>query len=65
MTPLNSSNLAAYDYDPDSRMLTIRFVSGRTYAYRDVPADIADGLSTANSPGQFFNSNIKNTFAQG
>ena len=64
MKPLASSNLAAYDYDPDSRLLTIRFTSGRTYSHRDVPADIAEGLGSATSPGKYFNGEIKGIFAE-
>ena len=65
MQPLNSSNLQGYDYDPDTRLLKIRFVSGRTYSYADVPPDVADGLSSASSPGQYFNSAIKDQFRIG
>lgn len=62
MTPLNSSNLAGYDYDPASRLLKIQFTSGRTYVYEGVPQEVADGLSTASSPGQYFNSSIKHVY---
>lgn len=65
MPPLNSSNLRSYDYDAEQRQLRITFVSGRTYSYRDVPQDIADGLGSANSPGAYFNNEIKNVFAVG
>jgi hypothetical protein len=64
MTPLRSSNLAGYDYDPEKRVLTILFVSGREYAYRDVPENIVDGLGSADSPGRYFNSAIKDSYSQ-
>lgn len=64
-TPLDSSNLNAMRYDTESKLLQVRFNSGRTYAYKDVPQDVADGLASAGSPGRYFNSSIKNTFAQG
>jgi hypothetical protein len=64
MIPLASSNLAAYDYDPESRVLTIQFTSGRSYRYKDVPADVADGLGSADSPRRYFNASIKGTFAE-
>jgi lysyl-tRNA synthetase class 2 len=60
--PLDSSNLQAYRYDPETRLLQIRFMSGKSYNYNDVPQDVADGLGTASSPGQYFNSSIKNTY---
>lgn len=65
MTPLASSNLAGYEYDPDGRTLRIAFHSGRSYSYQDVPQDVVDGLSSASSPGQYFNNSIKNVFQQG
>lgn len=64
-TSLASSNLNAMRYDSASQVLQIRFTSGRTYAYQQVPQDIADGLGQANSPGQYFNSNIKGMFQEG
>lgn len=63
-TPLASSNLAAMRYDEESNLLQIRFVSGRSYDYKDVPADVADGLKQAASPGKYFNSSIKGVFAE-
>jgi hypothetical protein len=63
-TPLASSNLAACDYDEASRVLQIRFQSGRTYSYKDVPQETAEGLMQANSPGKYFNSNIRGIFSE-
>ena len=65
MPPLNSSNLRSYEYDAEQGTLLITFVSGKTYKYADVPQDVADGLGTASSPGQYFNSEIKNTYQVG
>jgi len=64
MIPLASSNLAGYEYDEASQVLTIRFQSGRTYRYGSVPSSVADGLGTADSPGRYFNSEIKNSFEE-
>ena len=63
-TPLASSNLAACRYDADTRLLQIRFRSGRSYDYADVDQATADGLTSAASPGQYFNSNIKGVFSE-
>ena len=63
MRRLASSNLAGYDYDPEKRVLTILFTSGREYSYRDVPENIADELGTASSPGKYFNSAIKDSYS--
>lgn len=64
-TPLSSSNLAACRYDAESQVLQIRFQSGRSYDYKDVDQTVVDGLTSANSPGQYFNSNIKGIFEEG
>ncbi len=65
MPALNSSNLASYDYDQDTQRLSIRFTSGRTYNYADVPQDVVDGLASASSPGVYFNSAIKDQYRVG
>jgi len=65
VTPLNSSNLRGFDYEPRSRMLKITFTSGRTYVYNDVPQDVVDGLASAESPGRYFSSSIKDTYSGG
>lgn len=64
MIPLVSSNLSGYEYDAASQVLSIRFTSGRTYRYGSVPQTVADGLGTADSPGRYFNSSIKNVFSE-
>jgi hypothetical protein len=64
-TPLASSNLSALRYDESTRVLQIRFQSGRTYSYQDVDPTVVDGLKEASSPGAFFNNNIKGIFEEG
>lgn len=61
---LNSSNLASYDYDENTQTLSIRFLSGRTYRYLDVPSSVVEGLASAASPGRYFNAAIKDQFAE-
>lgn len=63
--PLASSNLNAFRYDPETRVLSIRFNSGRSYDYADVPQETVDGLESASSPGQYFNSAIKGNYSEG
>lgn len=63
-TPLVSSNLSAMRYDEQTHLLQIRFQSGKTYDYKDVPADVADGLKQADSAGKYFNSSIKGVYAE-
>ena len=64
MTPLASSNLDAFEYDAATQRLTIRFKSGKSYSYGSVPETVAEGLKDASSPGQYFNSAIKNIYAE-
>lgn len=58
-----SSLIAEYGYEPSTSTLAVRFVSGgRTYLYRDVPPDVAEGLASADSPGAYFGANIRKVF---
>lgn len=57
-----SSALASSSYEPSSKELTITFKSGRSYTYRSVPPDVAEQLSSADSPGTFWRNEIKDTY---
>jgi len=57
--PVSSSNLEAVMYDPDSRVLSIRFQNGAEYQYNNVEPEVARGLTQAASPGRFFDRNIR------
>jgi hypothetical protein len=59
---LYSSNLVQYNYDKDSKELTIIFHGNRLYHYHDVPEDVAHGLGTAASAGHYFSTKIKGKF---
>lgn len=54
-----SSTLAAYEYDPAARVLSLRFVGGRAYRYHGASQDLVDELATAESAGRFFAQRIK------
>jgi lysyl-tRNA synthetase class 2 len=58
-----STAIKDHEYDPDLRQLTITFVTGRIYAYFDVPLDVADGLEHASSKGAYFNQYIRERYA--
>lgn len=70
MIDVESSNINAVGYDPDSRTLAIRFWKGRgdsktigdTYHYPGVPQDIYDALKDADSVGKYFHRHIRNEF---
>lgn len=61
---VSSSNLAEVGYDPDSETLEIMFQSGSIYHYYNLPAFMYERLIQANSPGTFFNANIKGQFPE-
>ena len=56
---VESSVIDAVGY---SRVLEIRFESGRVYQYYNVPEDIFEGMMQAESKGRYFNANIRGKF---
>lgn len=62
MQPVASSNLSAVEYDAETKTLYIRFHSGSTYAYSNVPESIYNGLMSAASKGSYHHTFIKNAF---
>jgi hypothetical protein len=61
MTAVQSSNLAAIDFDW-SGTLTIEFHSGGVYEYYHVPPSEYNGLMSASSHGEYFHAYIKNRY---
>lgn len=59
----NSSNLVGSRYDEAARTLTVDFRGGRRYEYSGVPMDVAGGLRTASSAGEYFARHIKGRFS--
>lgn len=59
---VNSSNLSQVRYDSDLHKLYITFKNGQTYTYAGVPAEEAESLVHASSPGRYFLENIKGTY---
>jgi hypothetical protein len=56
---VESSVIDAVGY---SRVLEIRFESGRIYQYYNVPEEIFEGMMQAESKGRYFNANIRGKF---
>jgi hypothetical protein len=56
--PVQSSLIAEIGYDPDARILEVRFRGGRSYHYFDVPPTEHAVLMRAASIGGYFNRNI-------
>lgn len=63
MTPVTSSNIKAVGYDGKTTTLRVRFNSGRTYQYKDVPHEVYTALIGAQSIGKYFLANIKDQYA--
>ncbi len=59
----SSSFVKEHNYDAATQILTIKFNNGSIYKYQDVPSDVAQGLETATSTGQYFNESIKDKYA--
>lgn len=57
--PVSSSNVDAFRYDKSERALYIQFHGNRRYKYFDIPAEMAEDLASAASPGGWFHANLK------
>lgn len=60
--PCDSSQVAAWGYDPASQTLGVKFRSGGTYHYLGVPQEVATALAAAESLGKFVGQNLRNKF---
>ena len=60
---VDSSNIEAIGYDPDTQQLHVRFVkSGETYVYYDVEEWVFQEFMQADSKGTYLNNQIKERF---
>jgi len=57
-----STVIRAFEYDPEAQTLKVTFVTGRRYAYVDVPQKVADAFTAAFSKGEYFNRAIRDHF---
>ena len=63
---VDSSNVEAIGYDPDTRELHVRFLrSGETYVYYNVEEWVFDEMMQADSKGTYLNINIKGHYDYG
>jgi hypothetical protein len=61
-TTLNSSVIREATYDDTNQQLTLIFQNGTSYVYSNVDESVFRGLTTADSAGRFFSSNISGRF---
>lgn len=57
-----STVIRSFDYLSGKRELQVQFVTGRRYAYFDVPKDEVDRLRAAGSRGRYFNHHIRDRY---
>lgn len=60
MIKVESSNINAIGYE--AGMLFVRFNNGLVYAYSNVPQEVYDGLTAAESKGRYINESVKGKF---
>lgn len=58
-----SSVVSSFSYDPDAAVLTIRYISGLVYRYKEVPENIFKEFKASGSKGRYLNFHIKGKFS--
>lgn len=62
MTPVKSSNVESCGYDTGAKALFVKFHGGNTFKYANVPQDIYENLTGAESVGKYFAAHIKGKY---
>ena len=62
MAPMPSAVIRRFMYVPDTRELTVEFVTGRRYVYSEVPAEDVEAFRSAFLKGTHFNRHIRDRF---
>ena len=57
-----STVIRDFSYNVATRQLVVTFVTGRIYAYADVPPDAHNALRASGSKGRFFNQEIRDRY---
>jgi KTSC domain len=63
MPDVDSSAIERVDYNAERCLLFVTFTGGRRYIYFDVPESAYRAFLAAPSPGQFFNTEIRDRYA--
>ena len=62
-TDTDSTMIVAYDYDPNMKVLHLRFrLSGETRSYQNIPPELAAEFIAAPSKGKFFHNRIRDEY---
>jgi len=59
MTPVESSNIKAVGYDPESQVMRVEFHSGGVYDHHKVSPEVHDAILKASSHGKHYNLHIR------
>lgn len=62
MQPVESSQIKALGYEPETQTLAVQFNNGATYQYADVPEYQWEALRSADSVGRHFAQSIKGRY---
>ena len=57
-----STVIRDFSYNVATRQLVVTFVTGRVYAYADVPPDVHNAFRASGSKGRFFNLEIRDNY---
>lgn len=57
-----SNNVHSYGYDAPTQTLDIKFLSGATYRYEGVPAEVATKMETEKSKGSYVSMAIRGKY---
>jgi KTSC domain len=57
-----STVISYFFYNAESALLTVVFVSGTVYAYKNVPEPVYQAMKKSTSKGSFLNKNIKGVY---
>lgn len=57
-----STVIRRFDYVPERRELIVEFVTGRRYAFLDVPPEEAAAMRAAFAKGRYFNARIRDRY---
>lgn len=57
-----STVIKRFTYDSEKARLYVTFLSGKVYAYLNVPEEVYEEMKAAFSKGKFLNENIKGKY---
>ena len=57
-----SAVIRDFSYNVATRQLVVTFVTGRIYAYADVPPEVHNAFRASGSKGRFFNQEIRDRY---